>query len=1100
MNTLNLIQRSLVYQKFSHLAVICGVAVGCTVLTGAFLVGDSMDYTLRVLAHKRLGHVESVFLGQNRFFRQALASDLTSHASFSAAPVLLLNGSVSETKENLRVNQVRMLGVDSSFWSFTDQPPPPLDGLPDGVAVNEKIARRLNIKAGDEIVVRVEKPSLLPRDAPLSTIEDLSVAIRIEVNSIITDESLGSFSLEASQILPFNIFIPIERLQKLVNLDGQANLILLRDEAHNPSDLKAELVRIQQTLQLADYSLELRSLGEHGDYELRTHRIFLDQPVVEAADAFRHDSTRILAYFVNELREGDHVTPYSIVASLDQMYGGIHPPLNQDEILVNQWLAEDLGAQVGDTIELAYFVLGPMRQLIEQKRSFRIRQIVPMEGSWLDPDLMPDFPGMVGSANCRDWEPGFTIDVSRIRDKDEAYWDLYRGTPKAFVSLQAGQEMWSNRFGSLTALRFSGSSNSMAEFSASLLKHLEPEKMGLSLRPVQAEARRASGEAQDFSQLFLGFSFFLIIAALLLIALLHRFSIEQRSGQIGLIRAVGLSKSFVLTWLSWEGMFTSLAGVIAGVLGGIIFARGILFAMTTFWSGAVGSDTEILFDAPMATLLKGAFASLLLSEVVIFLVSRKLSGKTPRELLARSGMEASLGYSSPQKSRSLPLGLSLLLLALIFLFVTPSDSSAAFFGMGGLLLLAILLSFNGILHQPIHALKGPALTLFLLGFGNARRRPGRSVAVVAILASGVFMMVAVGANRQVPTQDVYQRSSGTGGFPLVGTTTLPILQDLNSEEALNTFGLSTKDLPGVSFVPFKVRDGDDASCLNLNRAQTPMLMGVTPHLLAQRKAFAFAGILEGEDSANPWLLLEKGSDLGVLFGIADQATLKWGLHKQLGDKLTYIDERGRPFEVRIIATLASSTLQGKILISEKAFQQKFPSESGYRFLLVDCPPEALQSVQATLSQALSDMGLDLSSSKDRLAEFLAVENTYLSIFQVLGGLGLILGSIGLGVLVLRNVLDRQGELALLRAVGFSRKRIRSLIFQEHCLLFLVGVGGGCLAGLLAIYPHLARSYGELPWLSLGITLLGLVVNGLVWIGGATLLALRGPLLSSLSRE
>ncbi|MBK7495681.1 MAG: hypothetical protein IPI28_09885 [Candidatus Omnitrophica bacterium] len=88
MNRLKLLLRSLAYQRYSHCAVMCGVAVGCTVLTGALLVGDSMDYTLRWVAHKRLGGVESVLLAQNRYFRQSLADDLNRKASLnrSASP------------------------------------------------------------------------------------------------------------------------------------------------------------------------------------------------------------------------------------------------------------------------------------------------------------------------------------------------------------------------------------------------------------------------------------------------------------------------------------------------------------------------------------------------------------------------------------------------------------------------------------------------------------------------------------------------------------------------------------------------------------------------------------------------------------------------------------------------------------------------------------------------------------------------------------------------------------------------------------------------------------------------------------------------------
>src|SRR2546425_885221 len=82
------------------------------------------------------------------------------------------------------------------------------------------------------------------------------------------------------------------------------------------------------------------------------------------------------------------------------------------------------------------------------------------------------------------------------------------------------------------------------------------------------------------------------------------------------------------------------------------------------------------------------------------------------------------------------------------------------------------------------------------------------------------------------------------------------------------------------------------------------------------------------------------------------------------------------------------------------------------------------------------------SATRRLAAFNAVQNTYLNTFQVLGGLGLLLGSMGLGVVVLRNVLERRSELGLLQAVGFTRRSIRWLVLSEHGGLLALGLAVG----------------------------------------------------------
>jgi ABC-type antimicrobial peptide transport system permease subunit len=142
----------------------------------------------------------------------------------------------------------------------------------------------------------------------------------------------------------------------------------------------------------------------------------------------------------------------------------------------------------------------------------------------------------------------------------------------------------------------------------------------------------------------------------------------------------------------------------------------------------------------------------------------------------------------------------------------------------------------------------------------------------------------------------------------------------------------------------------------------------------------------------------------------------------------------------------------------------------------------------------------LTAAADRLNAFNAVQNTYLDTFQVLGGLGLLLGSAGLGVVVLRNVLERRGELALLAAVGFTPRALRRLVVAEHALLQTLGLMLGIAAAVLALLPVLLSPSAQIAFVSLG-TMLGLVfVSGLFWTWAAARLALRGELLPALRNE
>ena len=141
-----------------------------------------------------------------------------------------------------------------------------------------------------------------------------------------------------------------------------------------------------------------------------------------------------------------------------------------------------------------------MRQLEERTAKFTVGGVIAMEDPRADRTLMPEFPGMTDSENCADWDTGFPMDLDAIRDKDEDYWDEYKGTPKAFISLASGQEIWSNRFGDLTAMRFSAMDK--AALGRSLLDKLTPADTGLAFRDIRSQADDSVNNSMDFGGLF----------------------------------------------------------------------------------------------------------------------------------------------------------------------------------------------------------------------------------------------------------------------------------------------------------------------------------------------------------------------------------------------------------------------------------------------------------------------------------------------------------------------------------------------------------------------------------------------------------------------
>lgn len=402
--------------------------------------------------------------------------------------------------------------------------------------------------------------------------------------------------------------------------------------------------------------------------------------------------------------------------------------------------------------------------------------------------------------------------------------------------------------------------------------------------------------------------------------------------------------------------------------------------------------------------------------------------------------------------------------------------------------------------QPLH---GHGLwAVWKLGWRNTAYHPARSVLCIALIAFATFVIVAVEAFKRGDAETLADRHSGGGGYPLLMETLLPIVHDLNDPAGRDAMNLpAAGELQRVRFDRFRVRPGDDTSCLNLYQPKNPRILAATQDFInAGRFAFQRALAESPEERANPWLLLNRELDGDAIPVITDANSMTYVLHMQLGDEIVLPGSSERPVRLRLVAALSDSIFQGELLMAEQRFIRVFPEWEGYRFFLADAPLGQTGDLTALLESRLSDFGIDVASTSERLAGFHRVEYTYLSTFQMLGGLGLILGTLGLGAILLRNVLERRRELALLRALGYTQTDFLAMVVAENVLLLLGGLVVGTFCALLAIAPMFLDRGGRLPVVTLAILLVGVLGTGLLASLGATVAALRSPLLPALRAE
>jgi len=1025
------------------------------------------------------------------------------------------------------------------------------------VFLNEALAVQLGARVGDEVLFRIQKPTALAGDAAIVQRSQSSAALRLKMAKILGANELGNFGLRPSAAPPLNAFLNLSELQETVDLAGRANLIVTGPIVENnwsqPNAVRTALDNATQKLESYHVPLmaEFHSLLTGGDYperkpeeavaelqfelgfdvtladceatltnapgnetfELRSRRVFLDQALANAALTNQSNAQPILTYLATLITAGVNATPYSMVTAAGAPW--TPKDLADDEVVVNQWLADDLNVKPGDQIKLSYFLPESGVKLQEVTNTFRVHSVVAMDMPWADRTLMPDFPGIENAESTSEWDAGFPL-TYEIRKKDDDYWKQYRGTPKAFVTLTAGQKMWGNRFGSLTMIRYPkpadySGTNFLKDVDWQIRTNLDIAALGFQFKPVREQALKAAAGSQDFGGLFLGFSFFLIAAALLLMAMLFRFGLEQRAPEIGTLLALGFAPKQVRKLLLREGLVLSLLGGIFGAVGGILFARTMLQGLTTVWQDAVGGTT-LEFFVTAQTLLIGLCSSVLVCGMTIWWTLRKFVHRPARELLVGEIENPTISKRRNWR-RWWPTVALAGAVGLIVWAISSGDTTNAgvFFGAGTLLLVAgtgFLNNWLAARERPDESTKSAStLSFSALAIRGCVRRRKRSLATIIMIASGSFLITSIGVFRLDANRDATAKTSGTGGFALLGETTLPVLQDLNSPAGRDFFALDQSELKGVRFVSFRVRAGDEASCLNLNAAQQPKLLGVNPSELEDR--FTFAKVLEAGVRPSPWLALTPGKPYpktaqplaeNEVAAIGDANSIQWAMKKKVGDTIDYVNERGQPFKVRIVGAVANSILQGKLLISEREFIQHFPTESGYQMFLIDAPSNRVKTVSADLTRALEDVGLELTPTAVRLNQFNAVQNTYLGTFQALGGLGLLLGSVGLGIVVLRNVLERRSELAVLLAVGFRKRAVQRLVLLENGALLIAGLVLGVCAAGIAVLPSLVGPETHLPSGSLGLTLLAVMLNGLFWTWAATRFAVRGDLLTALRND
>ncbi|HRU06955.1 MAG TPA: ABC transporter permease, partial [Candidatus Brocadiia bacterium] len=900
--------RSVAANWLASAATVAGVSAGVAAIAGSLLVGHSARASLRSLALDRLAGADTALLSLTPF-RESIAEEFAEPNDDMPRATMLTRECVArrafEGDGAPAVSGVSLLGVSDSFWRLARRVPITISERE--AVLNEPLAADLGAAIGDALIVTLRSRSSAPVDSFLGRRSrgETEQSLRVTIVGIIPARGAGRFSLSRNDASPRNVYVDRAWLQRALGLEGRADCILFGQGAREAT-ASGMAARLAPRMRIEDYGLHMAHLmpepcsGGAWTVFRSAHVVMSDRvagAVLSAAESLGLSSGRASVCLARSVRlaHAPPVLPYSVVMGLDEaLFSGMlgaAAPL-EGQCLLSNWAEEDLGAKIGAAARLSCLVAAPSGSVREVDASLKVAGVTDVARLASLRSLVPDVEGVTAARSLRDWRPPFPFDADAIRPKDEDFWRKYGPAPKILASIDFVKRIWTTDSQAIaaarpwiTAVAVSWSADEQALRQA-ILSRLRPEDAGLRFRALRQEALAAAQPPSDYAVLFLSMSSFVVAGSSLLVAMLVRLAMQRRASQAGVLLCLGFTREAVTKLMRMEGWLLCLVGAILG--GGLRwgYCRLLVSALQGRWSGAVaGFPIEAVFSPWPA--LKGVVAGFAVAACSVALASRSMWRRDAVSLLAGwRALEQPPGRAFGRRAWLMCALLFAVALGFLGFAAAGAPAEAVFFGAGAALLGAGVAALCGcVAHAAVWETgwRGPSYQSLIVR--DATRGWARNVFFAAITACATFVIAAVAASREDPSRlDPRSPAGGSGGFTLAASAGLPLFADLGTEDGRRLLGFNEKDsalLRSCDVVSFRVHDGDEASCLNIQKPVSPRVIGASAAFLRQA-GFSFAAV-EGERRGSPWLRLEgPPGDAADAPAFAGAASARWVLHKGLG--------------------------------------------------------------------------------------------------------------------------------------------------------------------------------------------------------------------------
>jgi putative ABC transport system permease protein len=760
--------------------------------------------------------------------------------------------------------------------------------------------------------------------------------------------------------------------------------------------------------------------------------------------------------------------------------------ISGQKMVINNALADELNAKVGDTLE----IIGPMD--------------------------VPDF-----------------AQVSHIAfDNAMGKW---QNNKIVFVDLEFAQNVVMDRPNMINKLDVSntGSISSgymVTDQAVRELKGLLPTGLDYVYDTVKKDGVDAAKATSDsISQLFIIMSSFTIIAGVALIVNLFVMLAEERKPEMGISRAIGMQRGDLTQAFLFEGVVYALFAAVIGAFVGLLIA-GIMMGLFSSLMGGSGMAFTLHFK-PISLLVAGC-AGFLITLLTIVLASWRVSNLNivrairdiPEPVLAKSGRKylaagilgivigfLMLGASMVSKQAAgldagpalLVLGASMVLIRyvhprwpftvsgafIIWWVLDPTNVHDALFGtiksgmemfiISGILLViagVVIAIFNSdILLAGLSSVarrRRSLLPVFKTAISypmNKKFRTGLSLFIFALIMFTMTMMAMIASFERESVDATTQQFSG--GFELMGMS----IKDVPTS-ALNAGMQDLRDAGVIDRVEASVTAPISIIKNGTNETVPYYMLGMTQSMLENNKFSLNVRSSEYASDEEVWRAVAQNSSLVVIDGSVRGSSygLSAGtLRLDLGEIISMVMSDGHQVHAKVIGIMDQTMNMAVFTSNDFILNSTFVVQRNLFYISTSHQSNWTDTkVAQELEKRFVTYGMRIYVARDTIETLMGIVSSTMQLMEIFLGMGLIVGISGLGIITIRSVAERRQEIGVMRSIGFQRDMILKTFMLETSFVSLLGIALGVVLGLALSYRLWEwggfRKYSPfvVPWLEL----------------------------------